>query len=172
MGARTKVLTCLLALTTTPALAKELILCRRAGSPDTVITLQASTQFNRTLDCIAGNFVTDMTPCAPNGAYGLSAPTGSAELVGTVDRWQDYADHLGGVVSHFVNADTIYFSGGFNSPNNGGLTDNWSFTVNRLTGHAELKEFPGQSPYGSEQLRKHSEIKPVSYVCHQVKPRL
>jgi hypothetical protein len=106
-----------------------------------------------------------MTPCAPNGAYGLSAPTGSAELVGVVDRWQDYANHSGGVVSHFANADTIYFAGGFNWPDNGGLTDKWSFTVNRLTGHAELKEFPGQAPYDKQQLYELSHVKPISYMC-------
>ena len=165
-------LVALLALSTaTPAPAKEIILCQRPGSPDTVITLEASTQFNRTLDCIAGNFVADMTPCAPNGAYGLSAPTGSAALVGVVDRWQDYADHSGGVVSHFANADTIYFAGGFNWPNNGGLTEKWSFTVNRLTGQAELKEFPEHLPYSNEELRKLSDVKPISYICHQAKPQ-
>jgi len=113
----------------------------------------------------------DMTPCAPDGAYGLSAPTGSAELVGVVDRWQDYTNHSGGVVSHFANSETIYFTGGFNSPDTG-LTDKWSFTVNRLTGHAELKELPGHSPYSSEQLRELSQVKPVSYMCHEIKPRL
>jgi hypothetical protein len=169
----TKVLAGLLALNAVaPAAEKQVILCQRAGSPDTVITLGASTQFNRTLDCITGDFVADMTPCAPNGAYGLSAPTGSAELVGVVDRWQDYANHSGGVVGHFANADTIYFSGGFNWPDNGGLTDKWSFTVNRATGHAELRKFPGQAPHSKQQLYELSHVKPISYMCHEVKSRL
>jgi hypothetical protein len=155
----------------TPAPAKELILCHRHGSPDAIITLGATTQFNRTLDCLAGDFVADMTPCAPNGAYGLSAPTGSADLVRVVDRWQDYADHSGGVVAHFANAGTIYFAGGFNWPDNGGLTERWNFTVNRLTGHAELKKFPDHLPYSDEQLRELSHVKPISYLCHEVKPR-
>jgi|SRR5882724_2229385 len=172
MKTKTEVLAALLALSTAmPASAKVLVLCQRPGSPDTVITLEASTQFNRTLDCIAGNFVADMTPCAPNGGYGLSAPTGSANLVGVVDRWQDYSDHSGGVVSHFASADTIYFSGGINRPDNGGLTDKWSFRVNRLTGHAELKLFSGHSPYTNEQLRELSQVKPISYRCHKVKSR-
>jgi hypothetical protein len=172
LAAGTKVLAGLLALSAaTPASARQVISCQRAGSPDTVITLGASTQFNRILDCITGDFVADMTACAPNGAYGLSAPTGSAELVGVVDRWQDYANHSGGVVSHFANADTIYFAGGFNWPDNGGLTDKWSFTVNRLTGHAELKRFPGQSPYNQHQLYELAHVTPISYMCHAVKPR-
>jgi hypothetical protein len=154
-----------------PSATQQLILCQRAGAPDTVITLRASKQFDRTLDCIAGDFVADMTPCAPNGGYGLSAPTGGAELVGVVNRWQDYADHMGGVVSHFANASTIYFGGGFNWPDAGGLSDKWSFTVNRATGKAELKEFPEEPSHSNEQLRQLSHVKPIWYVCHEVKPR-
>jgi hypothetical protein len=166
MVVRMKVLTGLLiVITAIPASAKETILCRSSGSPDTVITLGASTQFNRTLDCIAGNFAADMTPCAPDGGYGLSAPTGAADLVGVVDRWQDYADHTGGVVSHYIKDETIYFAGGFNAPGNGGLTDKWSFTLNRLTGQAELKELSGQSPHSSGQLRNLSPAKSVRYKC-------
>ena len=170
LAAGTNVLAGLVTLTTVASAAPgQTILCQRAGLADTVkITLGALKQFNRMLDCITGKFVTDMTPCAPNGGYGLSAPTGGADLVGIVDRWQDYAEHLGGVVSHFADGDTIYFAGGFNSPDNGGLTDKWSFTVNRLTGKAELKEFPGQSPYTNEQLRELSQVKPISYMCHEV----
>jgi hypothetical protein len=159
-------------ITATPASAKETIICQRFRPQETVkISLQAFRQFDRIFDCIDGSFVSDMTPCAPDGGYGLSAPTGSAKLVGVVDRWQDYAEHSGGVVSHFVNADTIYFAGGFNWPDNGGLTDKWSFTVNRLTGHAELKQYPGHSSYNNQQLYQRSQVKPISYICHKMKPR-
>ncbi|MGB3584829.1 MAG: hypothetical protein WBA40_27465 [Roseiarcus sp.] len=71
--------------------AKEQILCSHTGRLNVVITLGASKQFGRILNCISGDFIVDMTPCAPDGGYGLSAGTGSAPLVSIVDRWQDYA---------------------------------------------------------------------------------
>jgi hypothetical protein len=128
------------ALTPASGSAKEQILCSHVGDSDIVITLGATRQFNRTLNCIQGNFVVDITPCAPAGAYGLSAPTGSAELVGVVDRWQDYARHNGGVTQHFVNDHEIYFSGGFTNAGSG-YKKSWSFSVSRLTGAATLTEF-------------------------------
>jgi hypothetical protein len=67
----------------------EQILCTTSSKPDVAITLRAITKLNRVLDCMSGDFISDLTPCAPNGAYSLSAPTGAAGLVGIVDRWQD-----------------------------------------------------------------------------------
>jgi hypothetical protein len=75
------------------ATAKEQILCEIAGKPNVVITLGAKRQFGRILNCISGDFIVDLTPCAPNQGFGLSAGTGSAALVAVVNRWQDYATH-------------------------------------------------------------------------------
>ena len=147
------------------ATAKEQILCESAGNPNVVITLGAKRQFGRLLNCISGDFIADLTPCAPDQGFGLSAPTGSAALVAIVDRWQDYATHLGGVAGNFVNGQKIYFSGGFNSPQSdttinqnrasvgmppipggdkvpdgGGYQELWSFSLSRLTGKAELQK--------------------------------
>jgi hypothetical protein len=147
------------------ATAKEQILCEIAGKPNVVITLGAKRQFGRMLNCISGDFIVDLTPCAPNQGFGLSAGTGSAALVAVVNRWQDYATHLGGVTGNFVNDHEIYFSGGFNSPRSDttinqnrasigmppipggdkvpdgqGYRELWSFSLSRLTGKAELKQ--------------------------------
>jgi hypothetical protein len=146
-----------------PTLGAEQILCSRQSSSDVVITLNARRQFGRTLSCITGNFVADMTPCAPEGAFSLSAPTGATELVGVVDRWQEYLNHDGGVVSYVKSPEQIVFSGGFNwtyndatvnqnrasvglppipdgdkVPEGQGYEERWSFTVSRLTGRATL----------------------------------
>jgi hypothetical protein len=98
--------------------------------------MKAMTKLGRSLDCIAGDFAADLTPCAPNGAYALSAGTGSASIVKIVDRWQDYMYHSGGVTSHFAGSQ-IHFGGGFVGSSH---EEAWSFTVSRLTGVGELKQ--------------------------------
>ena len=145
---------CLLLLATTPASAKTSILCKAAGRADVVITLQDRRAFNRSLDCIRGEFIADMTPCAPDGGYGLSAPTGSAALVGLAMRWQDYGGHHGAVVGHSTSAESIHFDGGFMGSE--GMKLEWGFDVNRLTGAGTLQE----------------EGKPkVDYTCSRAAPK-
>lgn len=135
--------------------AAEKILCKqRHGGPDVVITLSEFKKFDRTFNCISGKFVSDSSGCAPDGAFGLHAPTGGAELVEVVDRWQDYTDHLGGITSNFVTGEKIYFSGGFNSPSSG-YKDAWNFTVSRLTGEAQLAESDGEkSLYSCQKIEQ------------------
>ncbi len=109
------------------------------------MTLDAQRMLNRTVSCISGSFVADMTPCAPNGEFGLSYPTGSASLSKIVNHWQDYGDHLGGVVSYTNSPQSISFSGGFMSDS---YKPEWSFTANRLTGTAKLVIEKGQDEAG------------------------
>jgi hypothetical protein len=160
-----RVVALMVVMMTSPTLGAEQILCSRQGSSDVVITLNARRQFGRMLSCISGSFIADMTPCAPEGAFGLSAPTGSGALVGVVNRWQEYSDHNGGVASYARSPEQIAFSGGFNSPSSDatvnqnrasvglppipdgdkipesqGYQELWSFTVSRLTGRAELAQ--------------------------------
>ena len=86
-----------------------------------------------------GDFITDMTPCAPSkGGWGFSAPMGTASLVGVSERWQDAVAHFGGVFSYGYDPEKLYFEGGFGSGQNE-MPKDWTFTVNRLTGTGELK---------------------------------
>ncbi|HEY8009350.1 MAG TPA: hypothetical protein VIE66_21820 [Methylocella sp.] len=126
------------------ALSATFIRCTSQQKGDIVtITLDKIKKYGHTLNCIAGDFIADMTPCAPNGGYGLSAPTGSASLVGVVMRWQDYGNHLGGVVGSNVDATTISFSGGYMSPgaDGSGFHQGWTFTVDRLSADGVLRTF-------------------------------
>jgi hypothetical protein len=111
------------------AISAPLIQCETEGKTPIMITLNAMRMFSKTLNCIRADFLVDMTPCAPNGGFGLSAPTGTAGLIGVVMRWQDAADHHGGVVRNFLTESQIYFSG---------LSSDWEFDVNRTTGRAIL----------------------------------
>lgn len=120
------------------AFAKDLIRCTAPGASPVTLDLATRKMQGKTLACLrGGGFVADMTPCAPNGGFGLSYPTGSADLSGIVMRWQDYADHLGGVASFYAASDEIVFTGGFMSPANG-MQEQWRFSVDRLTGAGTL----------------------------------
>jgi hypothetical protein len=118
-----------LVLAATAAKAEE-VRCVAPGASPVTISLKARRFAGREMSCIAGDFVVDLTPCAPRKAFSLSAPTGAAGIVRVVDRWQDYAGHAGGVVGFFKTHTTISFTGGFNDPASG-LRDDWSFTVDR-----------------------------------------
>lgn len=119
------------------AIAGPIIRCENSKAEAVTISLSASKKFGVTLHCIDGDFIADLTPCAPHGGYGLSAPTGSSGLVGIVWRWQDYGNHLGGIVSANVNRTAIYFDGGFYGGNQS-WSNQWNFTVDRLSGKGEL----------------------------------
>ena len=120
-----------------PAVAADVIVCKSPDYSDVLITINDSKRLGRMVSCIKGDFIADMTPCAPNGGYGLSYPTGNANLAKIVDRWQDYGGHLGGITGFSINRDAIKFDGGFFS--SGNWSDRWRFSVNRLTGEAALQ---------------------------------
>jgi len=121
----------------TAAFAGPIIKCQSNNHSNVFITLNARKQFGHTLNCISGDFVADMTPCAPNGGFGLSYPTGTAALSRVVKRWQDYGDHFGGVASNNISETRMTFSGGFMSSQ--GFEEKWDFIVDRTTGKATLK---------------------------------
>lgn len=119
------------------AFASQIIRCEKPGIEPVTITIDAFKKFGASLNCIEGDFIADMTPCAPNGGYGLSAPTGTASLVDVVWRWQDYGDHFGGIADTHINDTTMYFNGGFYSGNQK-WSSQWSFKIDRLTGIGRL----------------------------------
>ncbi len=147
-----------LALAGSPATAAE-VLCTHEGTADVTIALNSRETFGHKLSCIAGDFIEDMTPCAPDGGYGLSAPTGDARLVGVAMDWREaaYANHVnGGVTQFFSTPAKYYFAGGVMGWPGRGLNENWRFDVSRLTGQGTLT-VRGRSP--------------VLYACHAARQK-
>lgn len=136
------------------ATAGPIIDCQSPDADPIRLRLDADTFEGQSLSCIDAPFIADMTPCAPNGGWGLSAPTGTAALVGVVDRWQEYSDHLGGVIGFWATDTRIHFSGGFNSPGQA-MGDPWDFDIDRITGGASLTL---------------SDKAAVAYTCGKVEP--
>jgi len=122
------------------AISASFIRCKNKTGEEVTITLNAMRKFSAILNCIKADLISDMTPCAPNGGFGLSAPTGDASLTGIVRRWQDYGDHMGGVAGNRIDSSTIWFEGGYMSPGDQ-FHLGWTFTVDRLSGTAVLKTF-------------------------------
>ncbi len=124
---------------TLPTQAASFLQCSAADKPDIVVELDAQDFEGSTLSCLSGgDFIADMTPCAPEGGFGLSYPTGSASLSAVVHRWQEYSDHHGGVVGFTATPSSYGFLGGWMS-SEGGFEKQWSFEVNRLDGSAKLE---------------------------------
>ena len=120
------------------AARSSLIRCVGANDNQVVtVELNAREYEGYMLNCVSGSFVVDMSGCAPDGAYGLSYPTGSAGLRTIVTRWQDFSNHNGGVTSNYLTTTEVRFSGGFHYRGEG-YNEKWVFTIDRLTGGAVL----------------------------------
>jgi hypothetical protein len=95
----------LLALTIgiTPAAAQDgtpkpvLLSCQSATGEDFTIELFGESAFGP-LHCVRGLMIVDMIPCAPNGGWGLSYPTGTASLAEVTKMWAVASRHFGGEV--------------------------------------------------------------------------
>lgn len=143
------------------AQAADIIRCASPGRSDIIVTM-GERKLGKPVGCIEGDFVMDMTPCAPDHDYGLSYPTGSAGLKNFVYHWQDYGDHFGGVASFDTSPAKIVLSGGFMGSN--GFESKYSFVMDRTTGVGKLEAFDD----GDSKLRKKIA---ANYMCAKAKQR-
>ncbi len=137
------------------ASAKDIIECVKPGAEPIRIILDAKEFEGRKLSCLEGDFIVDMQPCAPNGGYSLSRPTGSASLYALTDRWQDLGQHTGGTTLFLASDTKIGFDGFFMSE--GKRDDLWTFEVDRISGVGKLS-------LKGEPARE--------YACRKATPRL
>ena len=106
--------TCLLALTIgiTPAAAQDgtpkpvLLSCQSATGEDFSIELFGESAFGP-LHCVSGLMIVDMTPCAPDGGWGLSYPTGRASLAEVTSMWAVASQHFGGKFTATLGPETF-----------------------------------------------------------------
>lgn len=114
-----------------PAYADQ-ITCTHGGEEVTIL-LRDRTMFGRDFDCIHADFLGNNLPCAPNGAFSLYAPSGEFQGITTGN---DYLSHQGSVVGHYIDAQSIAFTGGYGNTN--GYQQTWRFMVDRISGRAQL----------------------------------
>ena len=69
--------------------------CKSATGEDFTIELFGESAFGR-MHCVKGLMIVDMTPCAPDGGWGLSYPTGTAGIAEVTPMWAVAARHFGG----------------------------------------------------------------------------
>jgi hypothetical protein len=108
-----------------------------------IVRLDAKRMLGQTVSCIAGNFIEKTTPCAPNDAYGLSAPAAPFALVEIlpIGRWSTATEHPASVVLNTSNAVQISFTGWSVNPD--GTRRDWGFYADRVTGQAS-RDVQGQ----------------------------
>lgn len=112
-----------------------IIRCEKVGAEAITVTIGAEEQLGATLNCVDGGFTTEIGSCAPEGGYGLYGRLGLAHIVW---RWQDYGNHMGGVVGHSITPTNIYFSGGYYSGAQN-WSGQWSLDIDRVTGVGKLR---------------------------------
>jgi hypothetical protein len=141
------------------AFGSDAIKCVRPGSGDIYISVNSRSAFGRQLSCIHGEFVSDLTPCAPANGFSLSAPTGTGRIVQVFDKWPELANQLGGVTQFESTNDSYTFTGHQPVPTKLSIVSRrmvWAFHVSRLSGHGMLLL------YGAPEL---------AYECALASPR-
>jgi len=154
-----RIVSIFLALFTVSAYSSNtgLVCSPKTGEDLIIIKFNETKKFGKFLNCINADFISDLTPCAPENGYGLSAPTGTVPLTSVVFDWRDYGSHHGGVVTHWLSSSKISFEGGFMSKDNG-YEKEWEFVIDRYTGKAILSIFTG-----NENMKK-------KYSCSKKSP--
>lgn len=101
----------------------------------TIVTIELDSKNikGKRVSCIDGDFIYDLTPCAPNGFYSLSRGTGVPEIVEYTASDRVALSRTAGYTLFRADKSSIYFGGGFNS------TETRAFRVDRLTGSGTLR---------------------------------
>jgi hypothetical protein len=134
-----------------------LLSCQSAAGEDFTIELFAASAFG-SMHCVSGLMIVDMTPCAPDGGWGLSYPTGSASIAEVTTMWAVASQHFGGKFTATLGPETFSAAASFGE----GLEPDLSKGSYDMT--LTLDRSTGAGTYVSGELGK------VDFQC-AVKPR-
>ena len=113
-----------------------LLACHSVTGEDLTIDLFASTPLVA-MHCVNGLMIVDMTPCAPDGGWGLSYPTGSAGIADVTTGWQLASQHYGGKLAAQIGPDRFTATAAFGEGLEPALTKgsyDMTISLDRTTG--------------------------------------
>lgn len=126
----------------TPVAAQEnarppvLLLCQSDRDEDFSIELFRPTEWGA-MHCVSGLLIADMTPCGPDGGWGLSAGTGLAPITEVTSNWQVAGAHYAGKFSAHLGPVEFRATAMHGQGIEPDLSDDsydMTITLNRLTG--------------------------------------
>lgn len=136
-----------------------LLACRSATGEDFTIELFGETSFGP-MHCVKGLMIVDMTPCAPDGGWGLSYPTGRASIAEVTQMWAIAADHFGGKFTAILGPEEFTAIASFGQGLEPDLSaDSYDMTIT-------LDRSTGDGTYVSGELGTvdfHCEVKPRKF---------
>lgn len=117
----------------------RLIKCKSEESSPLFVELWKPSEFGELLHCVKGDFVADMTSCAPDGGWGLSRGTGLAGLSEITSSWQVAFGHRSGKMSANIGMTSLWFTANHGEGIGDAHSFQWELDLDRVTGGAELR---------------------------------
>ena len=118
------------------AVNEESFRCDSEDGSAVVVRLWKPSGFNEPLHCLQADFIVGMTPCAPNGGWGLSSDTTGAELTEITSDWKTAHEHQAGKVTAISGPRAVMFNAQRGKGIGNNLSYEWKFSVQRRTGEA------------------------------------
>jgi hypothetical protein len=113
------------------------VICLADKAPAITLDLWRQSVFGVELHCIDANFITGMTPCAPDSGFGLSDQD-SGRMTSTTASEADAYANIGGLTYVRFAPLTIEFWGGQSDGSGDAPLRDWTYTVDRVSGVALL----------------------------------
>ena len=123
------------------------------------IDLWKSSEFGEPMHCVFGTDLGDLTPCAPDGGYGLSRGTGSAGLIGFSSHWLAASDHFYGKFAAVLAPSEFFASATFGEGTLPSFDTSdadllFLLQISRVTGKGKLRDENGLRQVSCEAIER------------------